>query len=53
MAKAKLKPDDQEQAKRFEKTAKGLGIDLDEAKLAETLRRVAKPAPEKKKPAEE
>ena len=48
------------QKDRFEQTAKELGVDLDEAKLAENLRRIAKreferrkkPEPENK-PAEE
>ena len=37
------------QSDRFKRTARDLGVDLDEAKLAETLRRVAKHDPEKKK----
>ena len=41
------------QKERFEQAAKELGVDLDETKLAETLRRIAKPEPEKKKPADE
>jgi hypothetical protein len=45
----KAKPDDQEQAKRFEQTARELGVDLDEAKLAENLRRIAKREFEKRK----
>ena len=45
--------DDKTQRERFKRTARELGVDLDEAKLAETLRRVAKHDPEKKKPAEE
>ena len=36
------------QNESFERTARELGVDLDETKLAETLRRVAKPDPEKK-----
>lgn len=41
------------QKDRFVQAAEQLGVDLDEAKLAETLRRVAKQDPEKKKPADE
>ena len=33
----------QNQSERFKKTAEELGVDLDEAKLAETLRKIAKP----------
>ena len=43
---------DKKQAERFKETARDVGVDLDEAKLAETLRRVAKHEP-KKKPADE
>jgi hypothetical protein len=49
----KAKPDDQKQAKRIEKTAKDLGVDLDDASLAKTLRRIARREFEKKKPADE
>ncbi len=45
--------DKKTQKKRFEQTAQEIGVDLDEAKLAETLRKIAKPEPEKKKPADE
>ena len=42
------------QKERFEQTAKELGVDLDEAKLAKNLRRIAKREFEKKKkPADE
>jgi len=37
------------QKERFERTARELGVDLDEAKLVEALRKIAKPEPEKKK----
>lgn len=37
------------QQDHFEQTARELGVDLDEAKLAETLRKLAKHEPEKKK----
>ena len=45
--------DNKTQKERFERTARELGVELDETKLAETLRRVAKREPEKKKPADE
>ena len=42
------------QKERFERTAEELGVDLDEAKLAKNLRRIAKREFEKKKkPADE
>ncbi len=44
--------EDKTQQRRFEQTARELGVDLDEAKLAETLRKIAKPEPETK-PADE
>ena len=40
------------QKERFVQAAEQLGIDLDEAKLAGTLRKIGKPEPEKK-PADE
>lgn len=49
------KRDDQDeglsQAERFEKTARKLGVELDEAKLRETLRRVARQGSKNEPPA--
>jgi hypothetical protein len=42
------KNDDQEQAARFERTAREHGVEVDEKGLAETLRRMAKREKEKK-----
>ena len=41
--------DKKTQKKRFEQTAQEIGVDLDEAKLAENLRRIAKREFEKRK----
>ena len=41
------------QSDKFKDAARELEVDLDEDKLAETLRKIAKPEPEKKKPADE
>lgn len=39
----------QTQKDRFEQTAREIGVDLDEAKLAETLRKLAKHEPDKER----
>ncbi|WP_165094671.1 hypothetical protein [Pikeienuella piscinae] len=38
-----------DQSERFEETARELGVDLDEAKLKEALRKIAPDKPEKEK----
>ncbi len=54
MKKSKPNPDDPGQSKRFKEVAGKRGVDLDEAKLTEALRRVSGHNPKKKKkPAEE
>lgn len=40
---AKPKPSSQEQRERFEQTARELGVELDEDKLKEALRRMKEP----------
>ncbi len=49
MKKQKPKPDDPGQSKRFEEISRKLGVDLVEARLTETLRRVSGHEPKKKK----
>lgn len=43
-----MRKKDRSQSERFEQAAKELGVDLDETKLAETLRKLAKHESEKK-----
>jgi len=45
--------DDDSQKRRFEQAARKLGVDLDEAKLREALRKMAPDNPDTKKPADE
>jgi hypothetical protein len=54
MKKQKPKPDDPGQSKRVEEMSRKMGVDLVEARLTETLRRVSGQEPKKKKkPADE
>ena len=49
----KTPPSATSQSDKFKQAARELGVDLDEAKLAETLRKLAKHESEKKKSAED
>lgn len=49
MGKPSEKKDSDNQAERFERTAREHGVELDEKKLAEALRRMAKREKDKKK----
>ncbi len=54
MKKQNPKPDDPGQSKRFKEISRKLGVDLDDPRLTETLRRVSGQEPnKKKKPADE
>ncbi len=54
MKKQNPKPDDPGQSKRVEEMSRKMGVDLVEARLTETLRRVSGQEPKKKKkPADE
>ncbi len=54
MKKENPKPDDPGQSKRFKEISRKLGVDLDDPRLTETLRRVSGQEPKKKKkPADE
>ncbi len=49
MKKQNPKPDDPGQPKRFKEISRKLGVDLDDPRLTETLRRVSGQEPKKKK----
>ena len=54
MKKQNPKSDDPGQSKRFKEISRKLGVDLDDPRLTETLRRVSGQEPKKKKkPADE
>jgi len=53
MKKQNPKPDDPGQSKRFKEISRKLGVNLDDPRLTETLRRVSGQEPKKKeKPAD-